>query len=271
MSELQSEETIDNDEYVEVEENESAEIDSEQSAELATDSEPQHEENSEEPKADPNQEAIQKVIDRKHFEAKEAERKAEEYRKQLEQYQNQQPVAPTIPERPDPFDDDYDAKMQHYEQAVAAKGRHDYEQQVRANQQQQEQQRLQAEQQQKLNESLGKYVESGKKAGMSIEEMQQAGQIVDSYGIGAEIQQALIADEDGALIVKHLAANPAAASEIASMSLYQAALHLDRTIRPMAKQLKPKTTSAPAPNKRVQSGSVDPDLGQHKHVNGSFE
>lgn len=269
MSELQNDDYI---EQTELESNEEvAEVEDDQPSELAPDSEPQHEENSVEPEQNFNQEAVNKVINRKHYEAQEAKRKAKELERKLAQYEAQTSQAPLIPQKPDPFDDDYDAKMVQYEQAVIAKARHDANQEVLQRQQQEQQQRQQYEQQQKLQQDLQRYVESGKKAGMSVEEMTQAGQIVDSYGVGVDLQQALIADEDGALIVKHLAANPAMAAELASMTPYQAALHLERAVRPAAKQLKPKTTSAPNPPKRLQGGDVDPELGQYKNVNGSFE
>lgn len=272
MSELQSQD--EHFEEVESEEFEQADVEQQDNdADLATDSEPEHEKNTEddiEKSNTVNQEAINKVINRKHYEAQEAKRQAEEYKRQLEQYQQQQTSqAPQVPERPDPFDDDYDAKMANYEQAVAAKGRYDYEQQLKQQQQLEQNQRQQQEQQAKMREGLTKYVETGKKAGMSVEEMTQAGQMVESYGLTVDLQNYLLTDDDGPLIVKHLAANPVLTSELSNMTPYQAAIYLERSVRPQALKLKPKTTAAPNPAKRVTSGNVDPELGRFKHIGGA--
>lgn len=272
MSELQSNElNVDNDEYMEVDGDEFAEPSESEASELATDNEPQHEQNSEEPEtASFNQEAVNKVINKKHYEAAEAKRQAEEYKRQLDAIQSQQQShAPVIPEAPDPYDDDYESKMAEYRTAIEAKGRYDAEQRYLHEQQQMQQQQQQQELMQKQQEAALKYVEAGKKAGMSIEEMTQAGQAVEMYGIGQDLQNALLSDEDGPLIVKHLAANPALASSLSQMQPFEAALYIERTVRSEAKQLKPKSTNAPTPTKRVASNSVSSESGRYGNISGA--
>lgn len=255
----------------EVDETNEAEIQNE-SSELAPDSEPQHEQNSEEPNdSNINQDAINKVINRKHYEAQEAKREAEELRQRLAQYEQQSSQAPVVPEKPDQFDDDYDAKFAAYERAVAERAKFDAQQELTRKQEQQALERQQLEQQQKLQQQLATYVENGKAAGLTQEEMVQTINIAESYGINQDIQAALLADADGALIVKHLAANPTVTMELTQMTPYQAALYIERTIRPAAKQLKPKQTTTPPPATRVQTGTVDPELGKYPHAaRGTF-
>lgn len=271
MSGLQSDEVVvDNDEYVEVDESESAEIeaDESESSELATDSEPEHEQNTEEAKF--NQEAVNKVINRKHYEAQEAKREAEELKQRLQQYEQQnQQMEPRVPEKPDPFDDDYDAKMGQYEQAIAHRERWRYEQHITQQQQQYAQQQAQQEHQRKLQESASKYMETAKANGITKDEVIAAGQVVESYGLNTDLQLHLLNDSDGALIVKHLAANPAEIANLSQMSPYQAGIYIEQNLRPKARQLKPKSSNAPPPNKRVSSGNVDPELGRFKHIGGA--
>lgn len=270
MSELQSEESgIDNinDEFVEVDENESAEVEDNQPSDLATDSEPGHEENTEEPKF--NQEAVNKVINRKHYEAQEAKRQLEEAQRELEKYRQTQQQEPALPEKPDPFDDNYDAKMQQYEQAIAQRARYSYEREYTQRQQQEAQQRAQYEQQQKMQESAAKFVESAKLNGITQEELVSAGQTVESYGLNTDLQMHFLTDPDGALMVKHLAANPNDVIALTQMTPYQAGVYIEQNLRAKAKQLKPKNSNAPPPNKRVSSGNVDPDLGKFKHIGGA--
>ena len=271
MSELQNDEAvIDNDEYVEVDEAESAEVEAEEpeSSELAADSEPEHEENSDDSKF--NQEAVNKVINRKHYEAQEARREAEELKQRLQRYEQQSNNAePQVPQRPDPFDDDYDDKISQYEQAVEKRAQWRYQQESQLRQQYETHQQMQIKQQQQLQESTSKYMESAKTNGITQEEVVSAGQVVESYGLNADLQMHLLNDPDGALIVKHLAANPQEVIALTQMSPYQAGVFIEQKLRPSAQRLKPKNTNAPPPNKRVSSGSVDPELGKYKHIAGA--
>lgn len=275
MSELQSNElNVDNDEYMEVDGDEFAEPSESEASELATDNEPQHEQNSEEPEtASFNQEAVNKVINKKHFEAAEAKRQAEEYKRQLDAIQNQQQThAPVVPEAPDPYDDDYESKMADYRTALEAKGRYDAEQRYLQEQQQIQQQQQQQQAMQQQQEIANKYLEKGRKAGLDVNEMIQAGQTIQNYGLSDELQAAIASDDDGPLIVKHLAANPVLAVELAQMPTYQAAIHLHTKVRPEVQQLKPKSTNAPTPTKRVNSGVVDTELSQLPNIaGGTFE
>ena len=123
MSELQNE-SVDSEEYIEETEIESQEID----AELAPDSDEEHEEQPQVDEEAKKQAAIQKVINEKTFKAKQAEREAKEYKARLEAYEAKEreqasKLYESIPEMPDPFDDDYDAKIKVRDEAILKKAK----------------------------------------------------------------------------------------------------------------------------------------------------
>jgi len=78
----------------------------------------------------------------------------------------------------------------------------------------------------------------------------------------------ILADSDGPLITKHLAANPQEGYQLASMSPYQVGSFLDG-IKAKASALKPKKTNAPAPAERLTGNGADPEAGKYKNLRGT--
>jgi len=274
MSEqLQSDDPIfEHDEYVEEVENEEV-TEANEPSDLATDSDEEHEENPIDSEKQVNQDAINKRISQKHFEAEQAKREAAEYKRKLDEYeaQNRQ-QAPQVMERPDPFDDDYDTKVAAYEESIKNNVRYEYEQNVQsqyAQQQQAEQQRKQGEE---INKKAQIYTERAKAFGIDTQELQQAGQLVTSYGLSEDVAMHILDDEQGALITKHLAANYNDAEKILSMPPIQAALYIERAIKPKLAALKPRKTNAPPPATKVNGGGGDKDAGKYNYIgNAKFE
>ena len=255
MSELQSEsDVIETPEVVETEQ--VAEIET-QSSESAPDSQNQDEQTVD--SAGINQEAVNKRISEMHFKAKEAERKAQELEKQLQQYQQVNDVAPVIPDMPGEFDDNFDEKMQARDKAIADKARYDAEQAVKQQTAQERQQAEQQKQYQQLQEIGTKYTENAKKLNVSTQELETAAQTIAAYGMSDQMALHIASDEMGPLITKHLAANPAQIEALANMNPYQAGVYLEQTVKPSV--VKPKTkTEAPKPATRVEgNGQSAPD------------
>lgn len=229
-------------------------------AELDTASEAQHEEQAQaEPTID--NENIQKVINKKHFEAKEAQRQAEEYKKRLDEIEARQREEEakrysSIPERPDPFDDDYDEKIALYEQQLQQKAQWDFQQKLAESQRLSAQQAEQAKQAQEMQDKASAYTSKAKSLGISAEELQMAGNAVAQYGINDDLTMAILQDSDGPLITKYLASNPADIADLNSMNPYVAGAKLAE-IKQKAAQLKPKQTNAPEPATRVDGIAAD--------------
>ena len=173
-----------------------------------------------------------------------------------------------IPDLPDPFDDDYETKLREREMLLTAKAQHEAQQQLLAQQQQQQQYQQQLQQQQELQKQVISYENRAKELGITQEELAQAGQTVAQYGISEDIAMGILADKDGALITKYLAANPLEISQLTSMNTVQAAMYLERHIRPKAANLKPKKSKAPAPSENLSGSSVKVE-SKYKNISGA--
>jgi hypothetical protein len=244
-----------------------------QGAELAPDSETQHEQQAE---ADVNQEAINKAINKKHFEARQAERERDEALKKLADIERkqQEKMAAKIsdmPEAPDPFDDDYEAKLERYKTAIEQKAQYDAQQGFLREQQLQQQQLEQAKKTQEIQEKAQTYEQRAKELGISQEDMQNTGQTLISAGISEELAVALLEDKDGPIISKYLSANLNELDSLQSANPYLAGAKLSE-IKQKAQALKPKTSKTPPPATKVEQQAVDPEIGSLKHAKGgSFE
>lgn len=275
MSELQDElEPIENevveqeveDEVIEQDETkQEIEESKESDSELAPDSEEEHEE-----KPQDAAEIARSKINKKHWQYKEEERKRLALEAELEAIKAQYaPKEPEIPQAPDPFSDNYEQEQQQYQQKLIEYGQHQYSKQL---QQQQQQQTAQQKQQQQIEETQGKVESYAKKAetlGVSKEKLAEAGRFVANSGIDNDVAMIILDDDSGPLITTYLYDNPSESEKVSSMKPLQAALYIERNIKPNLQALKPKTTNAPKPVKGVSGGSADPDLGKFPLTSGA--
>tara|TARA_R110002096_G_scaffold136233_2_gene288666 strand:- start:156 stop:968 length:813 start_codon:yes stop_codon:yes gene_type:complete len=248
--------------------------DHEDGADLATDSDEVHEDTPHVDEEAVKQEAIQKTINKKHFEAKEAERKLKDAEKQILEFQTKEreqyaAKVGTIPDMPDPFDDDYDVKMKQRDEAIIAQANFNQVNQNFQQQQQHQQQQVQAEKQQQLQTQMQAYNTRTKELGISQEELQAAGNTVAQYGISDDLTMAILADSDGPLLTKYLAANPTELSDLSGMNPLQAAMHIERNVRAKATALKPRTTNAPKPSDNLRGKGAKPANDKYKHISGA--
>lgn len=268
MSELQNEalEPVDNQTATQEIENPEA------GSELAADSETQHEQKAETEQVIDN-ENVQKVINKKHFEAKEAERKAEEYKAKLAEYEAKQREEEArrysnLPEAPDPFDDDYEQKLVNYNQALTEKAKFDARQEIYQQQQLQAQQIEQAKKAEEIQQKAKAYTSKAGELGISAEELQSAGNTIAQYGISDDLTLAILQDNEGPLITKYLASNPTEILDLGNMNPYMAGAKL-MEIKQKAAQLKPKRTNAPEPATRLDGSTVNPDANKYPLTKGA--
>jgi hypothetical protein len=216
-----------------------------------------------------NQDAINRAINRKHFEKMEEKRRADALEAELAEFKRkeqeslQQSVNNT-PEMPDPYDADFEVKLRERDQAIRNAERFAYQQQLQQQEQAARQQQAQQEQLKDVQDALKTYDKRALEAGMTTEELQQAGNLVGSYGVPDSLQLAIVKDPDGPLITKYLAANPSEIESIKNLDPYSAAMHIERNLRAKAVALKPKASSTPAPATDIRGSGADPDAGKFK-------
>jgi len=176
--------------------------------------------------------------------------------------------AGNIPPMPDAFDDDYEAKVKVRDEAIIANANYNAQNQAYLAQQQFTQQQAAQAKQEQINKSMQDYTSKAVELGIKQEELQAAGNAVAGYGLSDDLVMHILADSDGPLITKHLAANPQEGYQLASMSPYQVGSFLDG-IKSKASALKPKKTNAPAPAERLTGNGADPEAGKYKNLRGT--
>ena len=266
MSELQNDDGVEEVNNAEVENLDTG-------SELAPDSEDQHESNDQVDEAAKQQQATQDVINKKTFEAKQAQRDLQAANDRLKTLEDadlarQAAAVAVIPALPDQYDYDFASKMAERDAARLAQA--DFNSTKAASEQAQLFQQQQAEQQQaqQIQKSSIAYDARATELGIKPDELQAAGASVMQYGLSTDLTLHILGDPDGPLITKHLAANPQEGFELASMSPFAVGTYLDG-IREKAKALKPKTSSAPAPADTLNGAGANPDAGKYPNLKGT--
>ncbi len=173
-----------------------------------------------------------------------------------------------IPDLPDPFDDDYEVKVKARDEALIAQTNYNTQNQNYLQQQQFQQQQEAQAKQVKVQESMASYSQKATELGIKQDELQAAANTVANYGLSDDLVMHILADSEGPLITKHLAANAQDGYQLASMSPYAVGQFLDG-IKAKAGALKPKKTNAPSPATNLQGNGVDPESGKYKNLKGA--
>lgn len=217
-------------------------------AELATASEGQHEEQAH------DGDKAQKAINKKHFQFKEQERRADALQARLDaQDKDKQDaqlnaVAPAVPSVPDPYEEDFEDKTRLRDEAIRNRANFDGQQAMLRQAQEQQQQATLQEQQKQIAEVGDKFKLNSTAQGISQEEMGTIATLLNNAGLSSNqgLATHIMANEDGPVIAKYLAANPMELDALLTSSPYSAGAMLD-TIKVKANALKPKQSQAPAP------------------------
>ena len=223
---------------------------------------------------DSKQEAINKAINKKHFEKMEAIRRAEAAEAKLAEIEkarldNERQALERIPELPDPYDDDYQQKLSERDQAITRKAQFEAQQNAYNYAEQQKQQAAQLVRQQELQTKAQAFIDKAKSYGMTEEEVADSARRLNEMGLSNELREDLLGDVDAPLIYKHLANNPLELEQLRFMTPYQQARHIDKVVRDKALLLKPKTSKAPAPATDINGGSADINAGKYAHIKGA--
>lgn len=263
--------TLQNDEYVE-EINEPIET-NDSISDSGSDDHVQDESN--EP-VDPNEVAKQKANDafnKQYGEKKQLERDLAQEREKLARFEQderdrQAALVGNIPDIPDPFDDDFDFKVRAREQALIAQANFNAQNQYHLQQQQNSQHQAAQAKQQQVHDSMASYSKKALDLGIDQNELQAAGNTVANYGLSDDLVMHILADSDGPLITKHLAANPQDGYKLASMSPYEVGTFLG-DVKKKAGALKPRTSSAPNPATNLRGNGADPSKTKYKNLGGA--
>ena len=213
------------------------------------------------------------AFNKQYGEKKQLERDLEQQKQRIAQFEqaerdNLAAQVGTVPDMPDAFDDDYDAKLRVRDEAIRANERYNAQNQMHQQQQQHTQQQAAQARQQEVNDSMIAYSNKAVDFGINQNELQAAGNAVAGYGLSEDLIFHILKDSDGPLITKHLAANPQDGYQLATMSPYEVGSFLG-DVKKRASALKPKKSSAPNPATNLQGNGADPDAGKYKYSDGA--
>lgn len=174
--------------------------------------------------------AAQREAERK---AEEVERKAREYEEKLAKYET--PERPEVPPLPDPYDDDYDAKIRERDEAIAARVKYDNEAAFREQQRQQAEWQQQQEENQKREEIVKGFYGRGEKLGKDQAELDTAIMTLVNQGLAGAKGKYIMEHSVGPDLATYLAKNALEGDKIAQMSDMQAAEYIAAEIIPKVK------------------------------------
>lgn len=219
------------------------------------------------------QEAINKAINKKHFETQQAKRELDTANKRIAEFESIErertaAQVENIPPMPDPFDDYYNEKVKQRDEALIKQANFDSQNQTFQQQQQFQQQQDQQQKQVKLQESMNSYSKKATKLGIKQDELQSAANAVAQYGLSDDLVMHILADSDGPLITKYLAANPQDGIELAQMSPFMVGSFLDG-IKQKTGELKPKITKTPNPGDNLKGKGAAPSDSKYKNISGA--
>ena len=207
-----------------------------------------------------DQAKVNEAINKQHFKFRQEQRQHQQTRQQLEDAQKRLSELQAksndvvIPPLPDPYDDDFDAKVRERDEAIRRKAAIDAE---KVTAQTQQSATLEADQQAALEQfqaKARKYDERINTLGVKREEVEKAAGIVAQYELSQDMIDLILENENGPLITQYLAANPLELDGLTSMSTAQAAIRLHSVIVPAAASLKPQASNAPDPIEDIGSG-----------------
>jgi hypothetical protein len=214
-------------------------------------------------------EGAQKAINKKHWEAKEAERKATTLQArvdELEALQRQTPAseAVNVPEMPDPYSDDFQQQIQARDDAIRHNAGIDADKRFNTQQQQNQQDEAQRQQVASAEQARQSYLGKAAERGFDAEEVSKAAADIVNYGVSDAVAEMLLTEADGADMTMYLRQNPADLQNMQSMPLHAQISHMNNVVRIGAESLKPKTSNAPPPPTDISAGGplaeVDPLL-----------
>ena len=216
---------------------ETVEAQTDNTSDTVSDSAEQHEEKS--PFS-----AEQKAAAEYAFKAREAKRENEELKRKLAEVQqpvvDDRPAVPDLPEYPE------QAEIQAFQQATQNAAVWDYQQKQTQEAEYNAQVAAQNQQVEQVQKLRADFVTNSTAAGIQIEDLQTAGNVVENYGLSPQIAQSIMADKDGGLVLLQLATNPADIQALNNANMLTlGTLYAD--IKAKSANLKPKQSNAPPP------------------------
>ena len=202
---------------------------------------------------DKTEDGVQKAINKQHAKYREEERlkiaaqnEAKELKEKLAAFEAEKGDI-TIPVLPDPYDEDYEAKITARDEAITRKATQDAQQKNVIEQQNANQEAANKADQEHIQSLINDYDKRIVTLGLDVNTVKSAGNKVIEYGISGDLAEFIMQQDDGPLITQYLAENPIQVDELRNMPIAMAAIKINSDIKQAASAMKPQASNAPAP------------------------
>lgn len=202
---------------------------------------------------DRQQAKVNELIGGKVAQTHKERQRAEEAERKLVELQAQMPKveAPGIPDTPNPDDfysdpDGLKAAQDKRDEAIKQRAEFDLQQSWETSQLQNQTNQRAQETVQKQQEAIVGYAKTAETFGIKSEQMQKDAAMVSQSGLAQGIQDHLVSDAQGPLIINFLATNMLELDKIRSMDPIRAGIYIANEIKPKLAGIR-KTTQAPNP------------------------
>ncbi len=162
-------------------------------------------------------------------------------------------MRPVVPPVPDSYDEDFSEKLQARDEAIRATAAYDAREELTLKQQQQAAVQAQNDEIATANKEIATYTQNATNLGIKPEELQKSGDMLGQMGITQDLARQLLSEETGPLMTNYLAANPDVFDQLNRADQWSAGVILN-DVRLKAAELKPQTTTAPAPADTLHGG-----------------
>ena len=206
-----------------------------------------------------SKEDAQKDINRQHKKFRDEERARKKVEAEAERLRTERDELKaktsdvTVPPPPDPYSENYADEIRARDEAIQQKAAHDVE--VAQNEAAQARVAEQAknDEQAALEEKVRSFDAATIQLGLQPGDVKKAADTVINYGISETLEDVIIEDPEGPLLVAYLASNPVELESLNGMSAYQLFNTLGE-LKAKASTLKPQTSQAPPPPDILEGG-----------------
>ena len=210
------------------------------------------------PAEDADPKGYTKAINKKHYELMEERRTVEKLRAEMDELRSSIPqeAQPSIPDIPDPYDDDFSEKMTARDKAVQDLAAFNARQSLQRDNEQAALVQSQEKQRQVVIKREQIFNERAVSSGVSENEVATSLQTVSAYGgVGNDLAGYMIESEQGPAIISHLAKNPDQIIALQGMTALQGAVYVNSQIIPKLSTASP----TPAPVDSLGGGGAPPE------------
>lgn len=239
-----------------------AELQTEETGEQQTETAPVETPEEKTPEGYIKAEESQRQVNKQHRKYRDEERarkrieaEAETLRKELAEIKAKA-EAVEVPPVPDPYSDDFEQQVKARDEAVKKQAQQEAARSRLEDDAKRKEAEARAKEEEATRAKIAGFDSNMVNLGLNPLEVNQAANALADYGISNALEDVLLEDEEGPLLVQYLAKNPVELEALEGMSALQMLKTLDGEVRQKASLLKPKTSAAPNPPDTLTGGGV---------------